>query len=330
MFLLVLEVVLQNTIWLFFIVMAILLWSATSLLYKAGIHGNKEEHICLKYSVCVGLVFFVIAVLHLIIRNESYSIWESAIRYWPMTLFGPIYAIVNTISFNGYIYNEATVESPVEGISGGVSTILLIIVYLLLGRVDSIFELLTPLRTIGILLIIISIVMLSIIRNRENRSKPEYQNIAWMSRGLGTLIFPVLFSIIDALETIVTGVCLDSTYGFNMPEGDSIIIVGMEYAIFALGCFIYIYLKEKKIYNPFTKRSMPRILGALTDNIGIVFYSYAMAINSVSTDPLLAVYPVFVMIGGNFFMKEKVSLVQYIYLLGIVAGSILVVLGTVF
>lgn len=320
----------QNTIWLFFTFMAILLWSATSLLYKAGIYDNKEENICLKYSVCVGIVFFVIAFLHLIIRNESYSIWESAIRYWPMTLFGSIYAIVNTISFNGYIYNEATVESPVEGISGGVSTILLIIVYLLLGRVDSIFEILTPLRTIGILLILSSIILLSIIRNRENRNKPEYRNIAWMSRGLGTLIFPVLFSIIDALETIVTGVCLDSTYGFNMPEGDSIIIVGMEYAIFALGCYIYIYLKEKKVYNPFSKRSIPRIFGALTDNVGIVFYSYAMAINSVSTDPLLAVYPVFVMIGGKIFMKEKVSTIQYIYLLGIVLGSIIVVLGTVF
>ena len=149
----------QNTIWLFFTFMAILLWSATSLFYKAGIYDNKEENICLKYSVCVGIVFFVIAFLHLIIRNESYSIWESAIRYWPMTLFGPIYAIVNTISFNGYIYNEATVESPVEGISGGVSTILLIIVYLLLGRVDSIFEILTPLRTIGILLILLRIMI---------------------------------------------------------------------------------------------------------------------------------------------------------------------------
>lgn len=320
----------QNTIWLFSVVMAVLLWSATSLLYKKGIPANKEEHICLKYSVCIGLVFFVIAFVYLIIRNENYSIWESAIRYWPMTLFGITYAIVNTISFNGYIYNEATVESPVEGISGGMSTMLLIIVYLLLGRVDTVFELLTPLRTIGILLILISIIMLAIIRNRDNRSKPEYQNISWMSQGLGTLIFPVLFSIIDALETIVTGVCLDSTYGFNMPEGDSIIIVGMEYAIFALFCYIYIYIKEKKAYNPFSKSSMPRILGALTDNIGIVFYSYAMAINSVSTDPLLAVYPVFVMIGGRLLMKEKVSTIQYLYLLGIVFGSILVVSGTVF
>ena len=54
-----------------------------------------------------------------------------------------------------------------------------------------------------------------------------------------------------------------------------------------------------------------------------------MAINSVSTDPLLAVYPVFVMIGGRIFMKEKVSKAQYIFLLGIIAGSILVVMGTV-
>ena len=114
-----------------------------------------------------------------------------------------------------------------------------------------------------------------------------------------------------------------------MPEGDSIIIVGMEYAIFAVGCWIYIYLKEKKVYNPFTKKSAPRILGAVADNIGIVFYSYAMAMNSVSTDPLLAVYPIFSMIGARIFMKEKLSKSQYILLIGIVAGSVLVITDTV-
>ena len=100
--------------------------------------------------------------------------------------------------------------------------------------------------------------------------------------------------------------------------------------MFALGFWIYIFRKEKKAYNPFTKHSAPRILGALTDNIGIVFYAYAMALNSVSTDPLIAVYPVLVMIGGRIFMKEKVSVAQYIFLLGIVAGSAMVVAGTVF
>lgn len=320
----------NNIVWLIFVVAAILMWSATGLLYKAGVHDEKEKHICLKFSVCVGLVFFVIALVYLIIRDEPFTIWESAVRYWPMTLFGIVYAVVNTISYKGYVYNEATVQSPVEGISGGTSTVLLIIMYLLLGRVDSVAKLLTPLRSLGILVILISIILLSIVRNKAHRSNPQYQKAKWMSRGLGTLIFPVVFSIADALETIVTGVCLDTTYGYAMPEGDSIIIVGMEYAAFALGCWIYILIKEKKAYNPFTKKSAPRILGALTDNVGVVFYSYAMAINSVSTDPLLAVYPIFVMIGGRVFMKEKISKTQYLFLLGIVAGSVMVVVDTVF
>ena len=73
---------------------------------------------------------------------------------------------------------------------------------------------------------------------------------------------------------------------------------------------------------------MPRMLGALTDNMGIVFYSFAMAINSVSTDPLLVAYPILVMIGGRVVMKEKVSMPQYICLLSIIAGSIMVVADT--
>ena len=105
----------NNIVWLLFVVAAILMWSSSSLLYKAGVHDEKEKHICLKFSVCVGLVFFVIALVYLIIRDEPFTIWESAVRYWPMTLFGIVYAVVNTISYKGYVYNEATVQSPVEG-----------------------------------------------------------------------------------------------------------------------------------------------------------------------------------------------------------------------
>ena len=319
----------DSVIWLLLVVITILMWSATSLLYKAGIRDGKEEHICLKYSVCIGVVFFAIALIYLAVRDEPFTIWESAITFWPMTLFGLVYPVLNTISFNGYVYNEATVESPVEGISAGSSTILLIIAFLALGRADSIFDLLTPLRAAGILVILVCIILLAIERNKVHRKSSRNQDARWMSRGLGTLIFPLVFAAADAMETITTGLCLDSTYGYAMPEGDSIIIIGMEYAIFVLGFWIYIYWKEKKVYNPFTKHSAPRLLGAVTDNIGIVFYSYAMALNSVSTDPLIAIYPIFVMIGGHIFMKERVSVPQYVFLLGIIAGSVMVVASMV-
>ena len=115
----------NSIIWLFLVVAAILMWSSTCLLYKAGAHDVNEEHICMKFSVCIGIVFYVISLVYLIIREENFTIFESAVKYWPMTIFGIVYVIVNTISFKGYVYNESMVESPVEGISGGVSTILL-------------------------------------------------------------------------------------------------------------------------------------------------------------------------------------------------------------
>ena len=321
----------DSLVWIICTSMAILSWSAACLLYKSGVNKKNEKYTSLKYGVSVGIVFFVIALVYLLIRDEPFTIWESAVRYWPMTVYGIIYAIVNTISFNGYVYNEVSVESPIEGIGSGTSTVLLILAYLILGRVEDVSKLLTPLKTSGILLILISVILLSIIRNQAVRNDEEEKEKKpfWKIRGLGTLIFPVMFAFIDGLETIVTGICLDTTYGYSMPEGDSIIIVGMEYAIIAFGFWCYIYRKERKIYNPFKRECAPRLLGAITDNIGIVFYSYAMAINSVSTDPLLAVYPVFVMIGGRVIMKEKISTTQYICLLSIIAGSIMVIAGTI-
>ena len=246
-----------------------------------------------------------------------------------MTVFGIIYFVINTISFNGYIYNEITVECPVEGISGGTSTVLLIAVYLIMGKVDSVSKLLTPLRTIGILIILSSIILLAAVRNKEERSKEDPgqhgKRTSWKWRGLGTLIFPFLFSMVDALETVVTGVCLDTTYGYSMPAGDSVIIIGMEYSVLAFGCWIYIYISEHEFYRPFQKENLPRLIGSVTDNVGIVFYSFAMAIDSVSTDPVLAIYPVFAMLGGRIFMKEKVSKIQYVSVICIVLGSVLVV-----
>ncbi|MCR5591738.1 MAG: EamA family transporter [Lachnospiraceae bacterium] len=315
--------------WFIYIVIVILLWAMTGLIYKAGIHSESEKHICLKYSVSVGVVFFAISLFYLVTRDEPFTIWESAIRYWPMTVFGIIYFVINTISFNGYIYNEVTVECPVEGISGGTSTVLLIATYLIMGKANSASKLMTPLRTAGIVIILLSIILLASVRNREERSKRNSEacdrRTSWKTTGLGTLIFPFMFSMVDALETVVTGVCLDRTYGYSMPAGDSIIIVGMEYSILAFGCWIYILIADREFYRPFKKENLPRLLGSVTDNAGIVFYSYAMAIDSVSTDPVLAVYPVVAMIGGRIFMKEKVSKVQYISVICIVLGSVMVV-----
>ena len=89
-------------IWFVYVIIVLLMWAATGLIYKAGIHKEAEDHTAIKYSVSVGIVFFVISLIYLILRDEPFSILESALRYWPMTAFGIIYPVINTISFNGY------------------------------------------------------------------------------------------------------------------------------------------------------------------------------------------------------------------------------------
>ena len=89
--------------WFVYIILVVLLWAATGLIYKAGIHKEPEDHTAVKYSVSVGIVFFMISAIYLTMRDEPFSIFESAVRYWPMTVFGIVYPIINTVSFNGYI-----------------------------------------------------------------------------------------------------------------------------------------------------------------------------------------------------------------------------------
>ena len=108
------------------------------------------------------------------------------------------------------------------------------------------------------------------------------------------------------------------------------VCVGMEYAIFALGCWIYLYWKEGKVYNPFTRRSAPRLLGALTDNVGMVFLQLCNGNECGFDRSDSCCLSVLAMIGDRLIMKEKVSAVQYVFLLGIVAGSIMVIADTVF
>ncbi len=45
-------------LWLFYVIMVIVMWSGCSLLYKAGIHREKEDHTPLKYQSPLGSFFY--------------------------------------------------------------------------------------------------------------------------------------------------------------------------------------------------------------------------------------------------------------------------------
>ena len=118
--------------WIIYVIICIALWGITDVLYKKGAR-KEEKYIPLKFSIVIGLICFLIALVYLITRDEPFTIWESAVRFWPVTIFGIVYAIVNTISFNGFLYNDASVIAPIENTANGSYVMILVIVYALLG-----------------------------------------------------------------------------------------------------------------------------------------------------------------------------------------------------
>lgn len=122
----------------------------------------------------------------------------------------------------------------------------MIALFAILGKSKSLLDIVSVNELIGIIFIFSGITFLGIIQHREAKDKGLKESF---KSGATALIFPVLFSLMDGLETIVTGICLDQTHGFAMPTDDSVIIVGMEYAIIAFGFWIYVSVKEKHLFQ---------------------------------------------------------------------------------
>lgn len=310
--------------WIVWLAAAIALWSVTNIFYKKGA-VEDDPYVSFRFSIITGIIFALIAAVYLVTREEDFTIWESMLRFWPVTLFSIVYPIINTITYQGFLYTESSIYSAVGNTANGTYVVILVIVYMIIGKIDSIWDVLNVYKVIGICAIFVGLVLLAVVQQRiANKERADKDKFKF---GVGSLIFPLVFSVMDGLETVVSGVCLDKNYGYAMPEGDAVIIVALVYAIFAFGFWVYVSVRKKQVYNPFQKENASFFEGALCDNFGIVCYSYAMALDSVSTDPILAIYPMLTMFFAKIILKEKLSFAQYFCMILMVFGSVMMVVG---
>lgn len=311
--------------WFVYIFGALLTWAMMGLFYRMGALNavRSENYVPLKLSVAVGVVFVPIVVAYLLMREEDFSIWESFVRFYPATIYAFVYAIVNTISFSGNVYNEAGVESPLENLDQ-LGVILLSVAFVLMGKAESVWEVLTARRMVGTAFIVAGFVLLAVVRQKESNlaQSPQKKHI-WQG-GAAALVFPLLYSLMSAGETVATGVFLDKTYGYAMPEDDAVIIAGSVYILVTAVLWLFLLVKEKKPYNPFAKNHLPMLGGAVFDNVGAVFYLYAIALNSVVTYSVLCAYPVLTMIFARILLREKLSWKQYACLALVIIGAAII------
>ena len=315
--------------WFFFALICLLGWGFADLFYKKS-SDEHDRYSHLRIAVWVGLVMGACAVAMMILPFDEElktpmsfgALIDNGVKYAPASLF---YIISMVIGYAGLRYMEVSIVSPVQNASGGLSAVFMTVYFLVVGRLDSIAEIFDPLTTVGTILIVLGVIALAVVEQRlareERRLDPPEKKYRY---GALALLFPILYCLFDTLGTSADGIILDEEVGLGLGEVDVLILYGLTFLLAGLVAWIFLWIREKKPYNPFAKTEIPKALAACCEEFGQVFYVFAMSRNPVVAAPMVASYCVVSVLLGRLFLKEKLKAAQYACIFAVIAGIIVI------
>ena len=126
------------------------------------------------------------------------------------------------------------------------------------------------------------------------------------------------------LGTAADGIILDEEVGLGLGEVDVLILYGLTFLLAGLIAWIFLWIREKKPYNPFARTELTKGIAACCEEFGQVFYVFAMARNPVVAAPIVASYCVVSVLLARIFLKEKLKAAQYACIFAVIAGIIVI------
>lgn len=311
--------------WVGFAVICVLGWGLADLFYKKGTDEN-DRYSHLKIAVWVGLVMGV-ASFALIPFSESRlggaNLFVNALKYSPASL---CYIISMVIGYAGLRYLEVSIVSPVQNASGAFAMIAMLVFFLVTGRIANFGEEYSVLDIIATTLIVGGVILLAIaeqhlskeerlrIKNSEEHRKYRYGALA--------LLFPILYCVFDTIGTAADGIILDEEVGLGLGEIDVLVLYGLTFFVAGIAAYVFLWIKEKKPYNPFARSEWPKGAAALAEEFGQVFYVLAMSRNPVLAAPVVASYCIVSVLLSHVFLKEKLKKAQYVAVAIVIAGIV--------
>ena len=316
--------------WFLFSLVALLGWGFADLFYKKGT-DETDPHSHLKIAVWVGLVMGVCS-LFLIPFAEHPIDPVNFIRYAPASA---CYILSMVIGYAGMRYLELSILSPVQNSSGAFSAVMMTVFFLLTSKNVSeavteetgfVFTDASPLETfnnvliaVGILAVTVGLIALAVVEKRLNSSPTERK----YRLGALALIFPLLYCLFDTLGTAADGIILDEERGLGLGEIDVLVYYGLTFFAFGIGCWLYMLLFKKKVYNPFAKKELVKGGASCFEEFGQVFYVFAMAAEPVLAAPIIGSYCIVSVILSRVFLKEKLTKKQYLCIAACIAGIVM-------
>lgn len=309
--------------WFILALAATLGWGNADLFYKMGNDdSDKDSH--LKTAVWVGLVMGISAAVMLIFSGNAPAFPElllNAVKYAPASV---CYIISMVIGYAGLRYLELSICSPIQNASGAFSTVAMFIFFMITGRISGIKDAFSTLDICGSIIIVIGVICLAIVENRLSAKESEGGHKYRF--GAKALLFPLLYCIFDTIGTAADGIILDEETGLGLGEIDVLILYGFTFMFAGLIAWIFMLIKNKKAYNPFAVKELKtKAPASLFEEIGQIFYVFAMAAKPMLAAPMIASYCIVSVCLSRLFLKEKLKAGQYACVFTVIAG--IVILG---
>ena len=296
--------------WFAFSLITMLAWGAADLFYKKGaVESDRYSH--LKTSVMVGVVMGVHACTTLIFGDIGYQP-INLLLYLPVSA---MYILSMTVGYFGLRYLELSISSPIQNTSGAVVCILCAI--FLHQRMEL------PLIA-AVAVIYIAIFLLGVIDKKQADALREAGDEKYRI-GFIAFFMPIIYCVIDALGTFFDAYYLDDAAatplrGVTEDTLEAVANTSYELTFFLVAVILFCYMRFIKKEKMPLRQQGSRTVAAVFETVGQFTYVYAMSDEAIVAAPMVACYSVVSMILSRIFLKEKLTVKQYICIAVVMAG----------
>lgn len=293
--------------WFILSLITIAFWGGSDLFSKMG-SKSTDKYSHWKIVVAVGTVMGIHATFELLTGTKFYI--EDFIKYSPAIIF---YISSMILGYVGLRYIMLSISSPICNSSGAVACILCLI---FLGRE----YMPDALSWAGIILVTIGVIGLAFVEKQLDTETAELANRDENKKykaGFIAVFFPIFYCILDGLGTFADALILDKGI---VNEDSANIAYEYSFFIMAIISFMYVYIIKKEKFE--LKFDAPKWAGAVCETAGQFAYIYAIGDNPTVAAPLISAYCVFSVVLSRIFLREKLSLKQYLIIFTVFAGII--------
>lgn len=243
----------------------------------------------------------------------------------PAVLLSPICSYTCLFfALAAYKYVGVSVRNTFANLDGLFYILFLVIYHVLTGNAGFAARLFAPSMAIGLILVLGAALIYPSLKDHQEE-KPGQQDPQLVKAGRTALIIGMALATVSALFDGI-----DSFVG-SVLIGDRI-VDSVEYlaantliqSVISVFIWICLWIRNKKIYNPFRKTEKYRFISQTFSAAGDVFYIFALSGDALLGVLLWNVFPILDIVGARILMKEKLTRNQYLVLITLIIGAVLI------